>query len=86
MFEVSVDLCKALHSECIIPLKDQQSMFVEYDLAKTHPQHILFVAPEESADTLWSEDNMDQVEISQAGINDATCGFLTYQLKQKDLK
>jgi hypothetical protein len=32
--EVSVDLCKALRSECSIPFKDQHSMFVAYNLAK----------------------------------------------------
>ena len=47
---------------------------------------MLLGAPEERADTLWSEDSMDQVDIYQAGINDATCGFLTYQIKPKGFK
>ena len=84
--EVSVDLCKSLHSECSIPLKDQHSMFVAYDLAKMHPEHMLLGTPEESADTSWSEGSMDKVKGSQAAINGATCVLLTYQLNPKYLK
>ena len=43
--EVSVYLCKALRSECSIMLKDQHSMFVAYDLARIHPEHMLLGVP-----------------------------------------
>ena len=44
--EVSVYLCKALRSECSIMLKDQHSMFVAYDLARMHPEHMLLGVPQ----------------------------------------
>ena len=84
--EVSVELCKPPRIECITLLKYQHSMFVSYKIYKMHPEYMLLGAPEQSADTLWSEDIMAQMEISQAAINDATCGLLTYQLKPKGLK
>ena len=61
-------------------------MFVAYDLAKIHSERMILDTPKESADTSWSEDSMAQAEISQAIINYATSGLLTYQLKPKDLK
>jgi hypothetical protein len=61
-------------------------MFVAYDLAKMHPEHMLLGALEESADKSWSEDSMAQAKRSQAAVNDAACGVLTCQLKPKDLK
>ena len=70
--EVYVELCKSLHSECSIPLKYQHSIFMAYDLAKMHPEHMLLGAPEESADMSWSEYSMSQVKRAQAAINDST--------------
>ena len=76
--EVAVDLCKALCSEFSIILKDQNTMFVAFELAKTNLERMLLGAPKKSTRMSWSEDSMAQVERSQPAIKYATCGFLTY--------
>ena len=48
-----------------------------------HPEHMLLGTPKQRVDTSWSEDSMPQVKISQAAINDATCGLFNHQLKKK---
>ena len=76
--EVNVDLCKALCSEFSIILKDHNTIFVAYELAKMNLERMLLGAPKKSTRMSWSEDSMAQVERSQPAIKYATCGFLIY--------
>ena len=76
--EVDVDLFKALCSEFSIILKDHNTIFVAYELAKMNLERMLLGAPKKSTRMSWSEDSMAQAERSQPAIKYATCGFLIY--------
>ena len=41
----SVDLCKALQTECSIPFEEIHPMLMCYDLLKTHPEHLYMKLP-----------------------------------------
>jgi hypothetical protein len=45
------------------------------------PEYLLLGTSEKGEDTKWSGDAAGQMEVSQAAVNDATSGLMTYQLK-----
>jgi hypothetical protein len=43
--QFTVELCKALYTECSIPYKEQNSLRVCYYLVKKHPEQVLMMDP-----------------------------------------
>jgi hypothetical protein len=43
--QFTVEICKALYTECITPYKEKNSLLVCYDLAKKHPDQLLMMDP-----------------------------------------
>jgi hypothetical protein len=68
----SVDLCKALRTECSIPFKEIHPMLMCYDLAKNHPEHLGMKMPNINNQ---QEDAHSDIVMANAAVSGATSGL-----------
>jgi hypothetical protein len=79
----SVDLYKALCTECSIPFKEIHPMLRFYDLAKNHPEHLYMTLPTINQ----QEDEHSDIFMTKAkaAVSGATSGLNSFLLKPDGL-
>jgi hypothetical protein len=82
--QFTVEICKALYIECIIHYKEQNSLLVCYDLAKTHPEQLLMMDPPRYH-VIHNEDDDILMTEADAGVERSAYGLNMFMLKTKDL-
>jgi hypothetical protein len=68
----SVDLCKALRTECSIPFKEIHPMLMCYGLAKKHPEHLDMTITNINNQ---QEDAHPDIAMDKAAVSGATAGL-----------
>ncbi len=73
----TVEHCKELHKECSIAYKDQHSIRVCYNLAKTYPEQLNMESPSMAERAVAEE--VVEVTAAYASLSDVTTGLRSFE-------